>query len=427
MWWAWVISRAAMLLTCLLAMFTPALRLLVSDTDLYGKYHNLMASGQLPWRSFGYEYPPGTLFAVAIPGPVHLPPQAFTLLWLFLIVAVDALTTGGLMRLSRLRRGGSSGVWLWLLSGVAFGGLSLAHNDLLAVVCVVWAFVFIAETRPGRAAAVLSVGATMKLWPALALLPLIAGRGARRRVAVWAVFPVAVLSGALETLRILWPMTRYLATFHGGRGLEIEAVPATPILLYQHLVPSSGGVAIGPFQESVDLAGAGTHTALMITTVGIIVVVLLGACAALAHERRGTGYRRRAEPAADAADSTEVGTVTAVCGSPGRSRATWVSTWLVAVVSALLIVSKVLSPQYLLWLIGPLAVCCCLTAVSRWVTVTVLLCCALTFVEFPIFFFQLQVPGPSIALFALALRNALLCILAGWSVWRVWRALRPTR
>src|SRR2546422_11085589 len=43
----------------------------VRDTPVYERYGNAIADGQVPYRDFGLEYPPGALPAFALPALGH--------------------------------------------------------------------------------------------------------------------------------------------------------------------------------------------------------------------------------------------------------------------------------------------------------------------------------------------------------------------
>ncbi|GAA4994151.1 hypothetical protein GCM10025734_23910 [Kitasatospora paranensis] len=86
------------------------------------------------------------------------------------------------------------------------------------------------------------------------------------------------------------------------------------------------------------------------------------------------------------------------------------------------VTSRVISPQYLIWLIGLASVCLTVRGTSqRPVAVVVLLTAAVTTIDYPLFFDAMIKGGWQPAL-VIVTRNGLLLSASLWSAARLWRA-----
>jgi hypothetical protein len=194
-------------------------------------------------------------------------------------------------------------------------------------------------------------------------------------------------------VRLLTPLT-----YQTERGLQIESVAATPVMVAWWLRPDAWTISYAP-SRSFEIEGPGVSTALSaseLATVAYAVVVVAGAAALL------SAWRRRR-----------------VVDAP-----TMVWSGLVAVLG-FLVTGKVLSPQYLLWVL-PLAVAGLAVADSpllrQWVG-WLLVAAALTQVVFPAGYGALTAGvGPPVAVpvLALVVRNLLLVALLGVAVREAW-------
>ncbi len=100
-----------------------------------------------------------------------------------------------------------------------------------------------------------------------------------------------------------------------------------------------------------------------------------------------------------------------------------------AALAALLIftvTSRVISPQYLVWLVGAAAVCLTVRGTSqRPVALLILAATPLTLVEFPLVFGDVVASRPG-AIAVLTARNVLLLVATVLSCVRLWRSTRRT-
>ena len=336
------------------------------------------------------EYPLPGVVVVALPWiPVAWLGLPLTYAQLVLAVSLlaDAAFAVLLARQSAPAHGGSgrrTAVWVWLLAVPLLGATVYARFDLVPGLLAGAALLLL--TRHPRVAAVSAAVATgLKLWPVV-VLPALAAPRESRRTLLWVVAGVgASLVAATVALagvgRVFSPLT-----WQSERGLQIESVPATPAMVAWFADPGSYEVGYAD-SKSFEVTGPGVDLLLGVADVGALLLVpgllLLWI----------TAWRRGA----------------AVTGPA----VVWTA---LAGVTGLMVTSKVLSPQYLLWLL-PLAaagLAVAHTARLRTWAVLLLVATAATQVVFPERYLDVTVhrDGSAIGLSALVLRNALLVWLA---------------
>lgn len=255
--------------------------------------------------------------------------------------------------------GASAGVWAWLAATPALGALSYARFDLLPGVLVALALLSLVDAP--RRAAVLGVLATgVKYSPALVLPGLAAPAASRVRV---------VVTGALAGLGLVllsiavggWDRVVSPLSYQGRRGLQIESLAATPAMVRWALSPDRYDVFYAP-SKAWEVRGPGVDALLTVTTVATgVLLVLLVALWVLA-------WVRLPDP------------------RTGQTAVVWLT---LAAVVAFIAGGKVLSPQYLLWVLPP--ACAGLALVEgadrrrllRW-TVVLLVTSALTHLIYPV-------------------------------------------
>ncbi len=253
-----------------------------------------------------------------------------------------------------------AGVDFWLAFVLLVGALAYLRFDLIPAV-LAGAGVLAARRRPGIAGALTAVGAAIKLWPALLIGPLLAprrGRGPMALTFVGVGFGLALVSLLLGGwTRLLSPLT-----WQSDRDLQIESVWATPLLLARIVRPSGWSVAMSRYQ-AYEIFGPGTGVLVTLSTLA----TLLGIAVIVALTIRG--FRHQPDP---------IGVGFAV----------------LAVVAVMIVTNKTLSPQYLLWLGGPMAALLVLAprapgeerAAVRRVTIQLLLLAGLTQLVYPLLY-----------------------------------------
>jgi hypothetical protein len=296
----------------------------VSDVHLYRSYAAAMARGDRPYADFAVEYPPLALQLFRLPGAVddlarYQVRFAVTMILLGAVAAVlVALAAARLFPEGRRAHA----------AGLAFGGATLAAGaivanryDLGVALLLAAALLLATERRWALAGAALGLGFALKLVPAV-LLPLLLLLPGRRRSAVLAALAFAAAAAA-PFLPYLGAGVSRVFGYHLGRPLQLETVLATPLLAAHALGLATASV--GSSHGSHFLAGPGTVR--LAAASGPLALAALGVVYALAWRARAT---LRARPAA-------------------------VPVAALAVLLAIVVTGKVLSPQFLVWLLPAIA------------------------------------------------------------------------
>lgn len=300
--------------------------------------------------------------------------------WFTVLTALfDVLFFAWLARSSRRR-----GAWFWVVAGLALGPLLWSRFDIICGSLTALALGWVAR-RPKVASALLGVATTVKLWPGL-LGAVLVGPG--RQKSTWV--RIATFCGTIGVIVGLQLTTsgldRLLSIFEyqGDRGLQIESIMASiPMLL--HSVTDKYQVAYAT-SKSFEITGPG---------VGVLIT------------------------AADVLLLSGVAAVFLYClvrlARTHQPSATSVMAWGLVLIGGILITDKVLSPQYILWLIMPVAaVIDSLWSSSRsWRTISLLciVATALTQAVYPLGYNSL-LHGDLGTTIVLVVRN--LCLVAIW-------------
>ncbi len=142
---------------------------------LYARYAAETFAGQLPYRDFFIEYPPGVLAAILPPGLAGTRPTQYAIAFAIAMLILFGLTLlaayGATVRLGLSRPRALLALAPLTLSPVLLGPIPTGRYDLLPTLAVVIALLCLLFGRETAAAAALGLGTVTKLYPA-ALLPL---------------------------------------------------------------------------------------------------------------------------------------------------------------------------------------------------------------------------------------------------------------
>jgi hypothetical protein len=350
----------------------------ILDTPGYQRYGNAIVDGEVPYRDFDLEYPPGALPVFALPGiaePGHdqdVSPgfrRAFeTLMWLCGAAALTAMA----IVLGALRRRPAA-IWGALafaaLAPLALGSVYLSRFDLWPAALTAAGIAALAAGRLRTGHSVLGLGAAAKLYPAV-LIPLgfaFAWKRAGRREALAC---LALAVGIPLAIFLPFVVVSPGGVWHSlsvqlSRPLQVESLGASIVLAAHHAF--GAGVTGETSHGSQNLAGDGADAVAIASTI-VQAAVLVWIFVGFAR----SGGSREALVRSSAA---------AVC--------------------AFVALGKVLSPQFLIWLV-PLVP---LVRGRRGLWATVLLGTALVLTQiwFPFRYFRLALdfePGLSWLLLA---------------------------
>ncbi len=366
------------------------------QVDLYRGYAEHVLAGQVPYRDFAFEYPP--LALVPMVGPAFLTgrpltEQGYRQAFELVQAAVGIVTMVFVMRaaaaLQLRRRDMLAAAALVAASPLLLGPLMLARYDLwpaLFAAASVWLFV-IGSTR--GSAAVLGLGILAKVYPVVLapfLLVNLWRRGGPRSAAGFAAIAATVtLAGLAPFLRLATEgvVQSMLRAFQ--RPLQVESIGAT-ILYAVHAVTGRPRLHLVHSFGSFNLLGAVPAQVATVQTLALAAVLAL----ALWLFARGS----------QSMDRLVIAVATAVC--------------------AYVVLGKVFSPQYLMWLIAPLA----LVRGRGWSPHLILLVVAtvLTGLYYPRFYAEFFKERDAIWIGVVLGRNLILLLLTGYLLVR----LRPT-
>ena len=231
----------------------PFDRYQIIDTPVYQEYGEAMAAGQVPYRDFGLEYPPGALPVFWLPtlGPAEHYRSIFeALMWIcaaaLLVIVVRSAAALG----ASPRRLLAIAVALGLFP-LALGSVVLTRYDLWPAALVAAALAAVLMGRARLGLAVLGIAVAAKIYPLVLLPPLLiylARRHGRREAAIGlgafaAALAMIVVPFALIAPDGLWDsVSRQL-----DRPLQIESLGASLLLaahqlgLYEPTVVSTHG------------------------------------------------------------------------------------------------------------------------------------------------------------------------------------------
>ena len=298
---------------------------LLLDTPVYEGYGDKILKGRVPYRDFAVEYPPGALpvfVAPSVPagrGQLHAYTQVFEgLMGICGMLAVAAVSLM-LVRDGAGPRRLVAALGLAALGALALGPVVLSRFDLWPAALTALALAALVTKRSVLALAVLGLAFAAKIYPGV-LLPLMLAYVWRRQGR-----KAALLGAGAFTAVALAVILPFLALSPGGlwdsvsgqasRPLQIESLGAS-VLLVAHQV-SGLQVIVWPSHGSDNLWGS-TPDALARTQSIFQLLVLIGLWVAFARGPAETGRLFRYSAAA-------------VC--------------------AFIALGKVLSPQYLVWLL----------------------------------------------------------------------------
>ena len=390
----WLITRVLML--GILAGFE---RFVVGDVFYYHRKINALFTAGLD-RTL-YEYPTPVVWILALPYGVSFGSRrGYLIAFIVLMLALDAVFTYALWRSTGRRH--DTSIDFWLIFVLLIGPLSYLRFDMLPAVLAGGALLA-ARHKPWVTGALTGLGAAVKLWPALLIGAFLSYRSDRRPAGL--AFVIVGFGLALISLifggwaRLISPLT-----WQSDRGLQIESIWATPLMLARAASPDQWLVDISQYQ-AYEIFGPGVDVWIVIsnlaTLLGLTMIILL-TIRAFRH---------------NGSTPVAIGFV------------------VVATVAIMTITNKTLSPQYLLWLGGPMAALMVLRpnasvdeqpAINR-MAGQLLILALLTQLVYPLFYDgylgrngQLMIILSTVVT---AIRNLALVVFTVEACWLAWRML----
>jgi Glycosyltransferase family 87 len=326
----WIVTRALMVVQ--IGTWNHVTGVNYQDTDQYLLWSEILAHQHIMPIEDTWQYPPGAAFLLLIP---RLGISLFGVMYqpsFVVMMALVDLAGLALMAFLARRTGRSVGVWIWLLTMPLLQAFPILRFDLVPTVLLMAALVVI-HRRPGWFGALVGLGAVIKVWPIVALF----GEWDRRRLLRSSVVAATVIAVVFAVAAALFGDQSTFFDNQDVRGLQVEAVGSMPWYVRQTItgkpaptVQRDGTLEIG--------SGAADAVAVVLKWLGLLVLV----AAALWWVARERAIRGGRLDLAEAAVSRD---------------------FIFTIVLLQVVVSRVLSPQYMIWLVGLAAVI--LTAGTR--------------------------------------------------------------
>jgi hypothetical protein len=400
----WFVTRAVLYLVATEHFLGKYGKESVGDVSIYLKWaQNSLYYGQIP-HDTEWQYPP-------LLAPILVFPQ-----WLSHTIGIHYLTGFTAMTFladcvitamlvwTATRRDTWAGPWYWILGVPLLGPIVYGRYDVFPALCVVVALALLGRGLPavmadgskGRqlnnrrwvAGILIGFGTAIKIWPGLAVFGMPRTKRGWQTIATIA----ASVIGSIATMSIFFSGTLSFIGNQGNRGIEIESVWGIPFVLgkrlhLEHVITTK--VVYGSYQVVPDGHGL------------MSVIVSLAYYAALAALVCGFGlmlywwWRKTWRPAV-MADATFVGTL------------------------VMIVTSRVISPQYLIWLLAVAGFCLLYKdTTQRRSSLLVLICLPLTQYEFP-FAFQDLLHAHIVVTLDVCLRNLLLVLATYFGFRDLW-------
>lgn len=292
------------------------------DVSIFGIWSEQLGVHHALPNEAAWQYPPGAALLMVVP---RLGSASFLDSFVATMLVFDLI---GLVLLAILgrREGSDAGVWVWLLAMPMLRALPVLRFDLVPTVIAIAALVVI-HRRPNWFGALAGLGAMVKAWP----IALLFGEWDRRRLlrscaaalaAVALVFAVSAIAFSGNQLDFLKEQS--------GRGLQVESVASLPWHLNQYVTGEEPHVGLR-YQAWEIEEHAADVIADLLKWLALAALVAAGAW----WWARARAIQRGREDLADPVVSRD---------------------FVFTIVLLLVVTSRVLSPQYMIWLLGLAAV-----------------------------------------------------------------------
>lgn len=374
----WGVTRLLLLLSVFKVYVFPGPDVTSDVSVIYQGWYEVLRTGTFPLDDVTWQYPPAA--ALAILSPALLPGLEYASAFFVLAFLADLAVL--ILLLSAGRRPGRTprGARVWVAGVPLLGPTVYARYDVM-VTAVAVAALLAGARHPRVMGALAAFGALLKVWPALLFL------AARRREA-WASAAVTVVVAA-GLFALAMPGAFAFLTFQRDRGTEVESLGALVFHVARHF-GWDGEVLLN--YGSVEFLGP------WVNLVSTAALALTGMAFGWLLLWRLMARRFEAHTMADA-----------------------------AFVGVLMFTttSRVISPQYMVWLVGLAAVCLGFRASRMGLPAgLVLAACFVTVLEFPIWFSHVVSSDP-LGITLLFVRNGLLVLATVIGARALWRATVP--
>lgn len=306
---------AAALLACAAFAFSWTLvnllydeRAQIVDTPVYERYGSRMEDGDVPYRDFRVEYPPGALPVFALPALVSDDGGGYRAAFELLMLACGIAATAA----AAWAGAGRAALGVVAVSPLLLGPVVLTRFDLLPAALAAFAVAALVRERERLGFALLGLATLVKLWPAVIAPVALAGVWRRRGR------DEALRCAALLAAVVALPMLVFLAIAPEGFLASFSRQLARPLQ-----IETLGAAAL--IVSPADVEMVGSHGSQNLEGTGVWAVAL-------------------------AQSVLQLAAIAWVWWAAWRGRLALVTAAAAAVV-AFVALGKVLSPQFLIWLV----------------------------------------------------------------------------
>ncbi len=302
----WFATRGFALLVAGLMMLHQDWKHLFDDLDVYARWGLELAQGRVPYEDPMWQYPPLAAFVFGGIGLLGSKPWMFAILFVLVDVAISVL----LARDAR-QHGRWQGFAVWLAAPILIGPIMYGRYDVIPTVFALGGL--LAMAAPVTAGVILAIGGGLKVWPAVMGLAISQRSWLRGALG-------AGVTGVVIIAVSAWVFPGIIAGFVDNgeaRGLQTESVAALPFVWARMFVANDvipEEFRYGSSEVGHPLADQVAALLVPLTLVGLLVLIVV----------RLIGRLDRVPPA-------DIAFVAIL--------------WLMAT-------SRVLSPQYNVWLVG---------------------------------------------------------------------------
>jgi uncharacterized membrane protein len=268
---------------------------LLVDTPLYQRYGDWMLHGSIPYKDFSIEYPPGALPVFVVPaignsesaGPTNPASGPYNVRADYrrnfeFLMAVCGLVSIALVAIALRRLGASNGaaasaLSLLALSPLMLGSVMLSRFDLWPVMLALAGLVAILVGREWIGFGVLGFATAVKIFPAV-LLPIgciwVWKRASRRELAACLGIFFAVLAACFAPFAIVAPHGLWHSiSVQLGRPLQIESLGAATLIALHHVIGLTVATVTGSGSQNLVGSGSGLIATLQTALQAVALIV----------------------------------------------------------------------------------------------------------------------------------------------------------
>ena len=308
-----------------LTLRLESVKFVINDISYYGANLYALREGQPDVMA---EYPIPAVWILQAMYELFGGYYEWTPYFMVTFVLLDALVA-----ISFYRHGNPWGCLFWILFTGAQGAVVWSRFDLIPAALVAWACMLV-MTHPRIGGGLVGLGAAIKLWPALLIGPMLAPNPLRDKTSRGRLIGFAVVGFGLAAASLLthgWSRSASPITWQGNRGLQVESVPASPLMFLRTFTNQPLWETYLSEFNAIEIRGEapGVQFMLQVSTVLTALSILL---AGYLSYRLIRNLR---------------------IGDARLPQAILLA--VLTIILATIVVNKTLSPQYILWLGGPVA------------------------------------------------------------------------